>query len=70
MHCNTSRQIYRYRGDKTSLNTYINLLAAKNWEENEGNTLIYVLTVRNSERTRHGWRWEQPRHQLMGSDRR
>jgi hypothetical protein len=58
MHCN--RQIYRYSGDKTSLNTYINLLAAKNWEENEGNTSIYVLAVRNSERTRHRCRWEQP----------
>ena len=65
MHCN--RQIYQYSSDKISLNTYINPLTAKIWEEKEGNTPICVLAVCNSERTHHRCRWEQPRHQLMGS---
>ena len=58
MHYN--RQIYQYRSDKISLNTCINLLAAKNCQEKEGNTPICVLAVHNSQRSPHKWRWEQP----------
>ena len=47
MHCN--RPIYSCSSDKVSINTYINLLATKNWEESEGNTAICMLAVADSE---------------------
>jgi hypothetical protein len=58
MDCN--RQIYPCSSDNVSLNTYITLLATKNWEESEGNTAICMLTVADSEHTCHKRRREGP----------
>jgi hypothetical protein len=55
-----NRQIYRYSSGNVSPNTYINLLEAKNWEENEGNTAICMLAVADSEHTRHKQRQGGP----------
>ena len=47
------RQIYSCGSDNFSLNTYIKLLATKNWKEIEGNTAICMLAVADSEHTCH-----------------
>jgi len=70
MDCN--RQIYPCSSDNVSLNTYINLLATKNWEESEGNTAICMLTVADSEHTCRKRRREGPATAMtpmMGIDR-
>jgi len=70
MHCN--RQIYPCSSDNVSLNTYIKLLATKNWEEIEGNTARCMLAVADSEHTCRKRRREGPATAMtpmMGIDR-